>query len=76
MNRDDYWREASLITVLRDHDKATKTAEERALAKLRRAGFNFKHLSEARAFKRTADKARRARAEQIALEAVHTRRTT
>lgn len=75
MNRDDYWREASLITVLVDYDKATQTAEDRALAKLRRAGFNFKNISQARAFKRGADKARRARAEQIALEAVHTRGT-
>lgn len=75
MNRDDYWREASLTTVLAVYDKAVKTAEDRALAKLRTKGFTFKRIAEARAFKTAAEKARRAKAEQIALEAVHTRRT-
>lgn len=75
MNRDEQHAEQAIITALRDYDQATKAAEQRALAAMARKGWNFRHISEARAYKRTADKARRARAEQIALEATHTRRT-
>lgn len=76
MNKEEYLQGAAVERELHEFDQTTKRAEERSLAKLRRSGLRFKSIAEVRAFKRSADRARRARAEQISLTAEHTRRTT